>query len=63
MDDFMCPKEAFGPVRYHMKKQISLGKIRTGNCISSAKTHSPQEDKLPILLQSAGAVPPERYTY
>lgn len=63
MDDFVCPQEAFGPAHYHMKKQISLGKIRTGNFTSHAKSCNPQEDKLPVLLQSAGAVPPQRCTY
>lgn len=44
------PGNAFGAPYYHMKKQISLGKIRTGTCISSAKSCNPQEDKLPVLL-------------
>lgn len=50
MDDFVYRKESLRTSILSHDKKISLGKIRTENCVSSAKSHNPQEDKLLVLL-------------
>lgn len=56
-------RKAWGSPYYHKRKQIFLGKMRTENCVSNAKSYNAQEDKLRVLLQSTAALPPQRCIY